>query len=117
MPVDFRLFEVLVQLRDWAETKATIRRLWIYGSRLRGTQCDDSDLDVAIEVDALETLDQRISFGATRTQWEKELAALTPKWTVQIEMHGTPKVDQFVACCGMLVYVKRGAPPVRAFDW
>lgn len=117
MPVDFRLFEVLVKFRGWAEEKANIRRFWIYGSRLRGTQRDDSDLDVAIEIDTIESMDERIDFGATRTLWKKELESLTPNWIVQVEMHGTPKVDQFVACCGMLVYVRPSAPPVRAFDW
>lgn len=117
MAVDFRLFEVLTNFRAWAEGKANVRRLWIYGSRLRGTQREDSDLDVAIEIDAIESLEERIDFGATRTKWKKELEALTPNWTVQVEMHGTPKVDQFVACCGMLVYLRPGAPPVRIFDW
>ena len=117
MPVDFRLFSTLVSLRDWAQSKNTIRRFWIYGSRLRGTQREDSDLDVAIEIDTIESLEEQVRFGPTRMMWKKELEVLTPNWTVHVEMHGTLKVDQFVACCGMLVYVRPNAPPVRTFDW
>jgi predicted nucleotidyltransferase len=38
-------------IRSWAERKAIVKRVWLYGSRVRGNHNPDSDLDVAIEHD------------------------------------------------------------------
>jgi predicted nucleotidyltransferase len=36
-------------LRSWAEQCGDVRRVWIFGSRVKGTAQLDSDLDVAVE--------------------------------------------------------------------
>jgi len=35
---------------DWAKTHSVVRKVWLFGSRVRGTERPDSDIDVAIEV-------------------------------------------------------------------
>ena len=39
-------------IRSWAASEPLVRRVWVYGSRVRGTECPDSDIDIAIEHDA-----------------------------------------------------------------
>jgi hypothetical protein len=39
-------------IQRWAARHAIIRRVWIFGSRARGTHRPDSDLDLAVEHDA-----------------------------------------------------------------
>jgi predicted nucleotidyltransferase len=35
-------------IASWAETKPTIAEAWLFGSRVRGDNAPDSDLDVAV---------------------------------------------------------------------
>jgi predicted nucleotidyltransferase len=39
---------------SWAETHPEIQRVWLYGSRARGNNQEDSDIDLAIEMDFVE---------------------------------------------------------------
>ena len=41
-------------LRSWASTTPCVRKLWIYGSRAKGTFKADSDLDVAVQIDPID---------------------------------------------------------------
>jgi hypothetical protein len=52
--LDTDIIAVVPRLRVWAQGHANIRRVWLYGSRVRGTQRPDSDLDVAVEIDAVD---------------------------------------------------------------
>ena len=38
-------------LNNWAASKILINRVWVFGSRAKGTHKPDSDLDIAIELD------------------------------------------------------------------
>ncbi|GAB7543676.1 nucleotidyltransferase family protein [Cupriavidus sp. 8B] len=49
--IEDALFGVINTLRSWAESQPHVRRPWIFGSRLKGMQRVDSDLDVAMEID------------------------------------------------------------------
>lgn len=42
--------ELTSAVRDWAASEPMIRRAYIFGSRARGDDHDDSDLDVAVEL-------------------------------------------------------------------
>lgn len=37
-------------LHEWASATLCVRKLWIFGSRAKGTFRDDSDLDVAVQI-------------------------------------------------------------------
>jgi predicted nucleotidyltransferase len=39
-------------VRDWASNHGIVRKVYFFGSRVRGTNRPNSDLDVAIEIDA-----------------------------------------------------------------
>lgn len=39
-------------ISEWAVEKPLVKRVWIFGSRVRGNHREDSDLDVAIEINS-----------------------------------------------------------------
>ncbi len=61
-------------LRQWATSQAAVRRLWVFGSVVKGA-ADPSDLDIAVEIDASDPTLFWIDHG---TQWQCELQALFP---------------------------------------
>jgi uncharacterized protein len=100
---------LIPQLRDWANVQPGIKRLWVYGSRLRGTQRDDSDLDIAIEIGPLETqADRDIFWGDVKPRWIAEFKQMVRAMTVHLEMHvpddPTLQVTQYISSCSMLVF-------------
>ena len=40
-------------LREWASATPCVRKVWIFGSRATGTFRDNSDLDVAVQIDPI----------------------------------------------------------------
>jgi len=68
--------EVLIeQIRSWAERKPEISRLWVYGSRVKKTFRENSDLDIAIELSPdFEFAD----FICEKAGWCRGLQTITP---------------------------------------
>ena len=46
-----KLGDIVCNLTEWAVEKPLVGRIYIFGSRVRGDHSDDSDLDIAIELD------------------------------------------------------------------
>ena len=42
--------DIMGKVREWAESQTLILRVWIFGSRVRGTARTNSDIDIAVEV-------------------------------------------------------------------
>ncbi len=104
MPVEDELFATIPRIREWAASKPTVKRLWVFGSRLRGTQKPASDLDICIEIDPLSTDEEaQIVWTDEKEGWLRELALLTP-YKIHLEMYGTPKVSEYIENCSMLIY-------------
>jgi hypothetical protein len=105
------LFDACAILRVWAENNGFVRRLWVYGSRLRGTQRSDSDLDVAIEIDLVGT-DQTASGSwiPNSAIWKTELQAQLQclQYTLDLQLYDGSipgsKMVQYINCCSTLVY-------------
>jgi predicted nucleotidyltransferase len=78
--------------------------MWFFGSRVKGIQRPDSDLDAAIEIDPIETDEEtQIIWMDNSKRWLFELQSMSP-FQLQLEMNGTTKLDQYLACCSMLIY-------------
>ena len=59
----------------WASSKKFVKRMWLFGSRARGDHHENSDLDVAIDIDRVLPMDgsPRVSFQFGHESWEKYL--------------------------------------------
>lgn len=100
-------------LAAWAKRSPIVNRLWIFGSRARGTERPDSDLDVAIEIDATVVPGVDESGGwATWSHSKRELVhqldAMFP-FDVHLERYAgseTPAIAQALQESSILVYQK-----------
>lgn len=94
-------------LRSWAESRSFVRRLWIYGSRAKGTHSSTSDLDVAIDFDPLHDENCETTWVCEGQEWQDELQALLP-WRLQLEWYdpggSTPRIASGIADGGILIY-------------
>jgi Predicted nucleotidyltransferases len=106
--IDDHLFEAMKRLREWAQHRSYVRRLWVFGSRLKGIQRDDSDLDVAMEIDPLgndETVD--VAWVCHRQEWEADMTQLV---SYEVQLHAYDIANRaspivgYVGCCAALVY-------------
>lgn len=95
--------ELCRSLMEWASTKPNLRRLWVYGSRVRGDHRPDSDLDIAFVIDPLLLEEEQVAFRRhTFPAWRNELSALTG-----LLIHLEPcvdKVKEWAEASGVLVY-------------
>lgn len=108
--VDPRWRETLAKLREWAAKQDHVRRLWVFGSRLKGVHRVDSDLDVALEIDAVgHDESARVTWVAHRQEWEATLTTLTG-YKVDINEFDatnlTSNVVSYIRCCSALIYVR-----------
>ena len=95
-------------LRKWAAKKAFVRRMWLFGSRLTGNQRDDSDLDIALEIDAIGNDEIALtSWVTTSTAWREELQLLLPH-KLDLQLYDSTdqrsNVVRYVNCCSALIY-------------
>ena len=104
------LEQIKIIVAEWAESESLVTKAYIYGSRAKGNYREDSDLDVAVEIEK--------QHGDTNvlTTWiceggglEKRLSAILP-FKVQLEnIEGaeTPIVSSGVKSSSILVYERK----------
>ena len=104
MTVDAQLDSAVQRIRQWGCLQPTIRRIWVYGSRVRGTQSDESDLDIAIEIDPIGTDEEsQLVWTRRKAEWVNSLKAISP-FEIHLEMLGTPKVSEYLEECSKLIF-------------
>jgi len=92
---------------EWCKEKCLIRRAHFFGSRVKGTQRCDSDLDIAIEL--MPNLDESeglCTWMGQSDKWRDELSTLLP-YKVQLEWNGagqTQRIAGALAEASLLVY-------------
>lgn len=69
------------EIARWAATKSQIAEVFLYGSRVKGTARDDSDLDVAIRIEATDETSLTTWVFEGR-EWAEELDDL-----LDVEVH------------------------------
>jgi predicted nucleotidyltransferase len=94
-------------IQRWAASNPIIVRVWIFGSRVRGTNRPDSDLDVAIEHDMMPgDTDHFTTALGERSGW---VAALQPNARCKLDVWSyrpgeTPIVESGVKAGARLIY-------------
>jgi uncharacterized protein len=108
--IEDALFDAMRALRTWSEGQDQVRRLWVFGSRLKGVQRVDSDLDVAMEIDPIGYDESAaVTWGVYRQEWERTLTTLT---CYEVHLHefdlANPmsNVVSYIGCCAALVYAR-----------
>lgn len=74
-------------LAEWAHTHPEISRAIVYGSRARGDNRPDSDLDVAVELDGGSQDESLLAIWITSAgQWRDELQPRL-SWSLDLQWH------------------------------
>jgi predicted nucleotidyltransferase len=68
---------VRVGLVSWAERNGAVREMWVFGSRVRGTAAEDSDMDIGLALMPPDDSGTNWALGA--------FFALHPQWRLQLE--------------------------------
>ena len=99
-------------IEDWAKSEPLVSRVYLYGSRVKGTENERSDIDVAVKLNRIrgDTLD-----GAGQA-WDipelsERLQRLLP-YPLQLEWYDpvqTPKVHKGIMEASVLVYDEHDA--------
>lgn len=93
-------------LRVWASAKPFVRRMWIYGSRAKGTSTAESDLDVALQIDSVGNDETSYtSFVYEAKGWRSELQLCLP-YELHLKWYDSTNapVRDGVDSAGILVY-------------
>jgi len=103
--------KLTIALRLWAGEKPFIRRVFIFGSRAKGTYGEDSDLDIAIEFDKFENDSNHLATWVTESDaWKQEIEALIPDIKIDLQWHGpsgsTKTIDKGIKDGSIKVYEK-----------
>ena len=95
---DQKLSDAIAVLRDWAVKTECVQRVFIFGSRAKGTSRLNSDLDVGVEINLMpsdENIDATWSYESKK--WRAELQNKI-YWTLQLELHdpsgSTPTISK-----------------------
>lgn len=92
----------------WAETQPLLLKVWLFGSRVRGTERPDSDIDIAVEVQTLPGDSSAFTtFMFEKRRLEVAIESILPM-SVQLEWYGgpeeTPTIHAGLLESSMLIY-------------
>lgn len=63
-------------LTEWAAANSKVKRVWVYGSRAKGTHRPDSDINIAVELQPVGDSEETLAvWMAHCNQWQSELQA------------------------------------------
>lgn len=97
-------------INRWAESLPIIKRVWLFGSRVRGTEKPDSDLDIAVEHDSLPG--DSDAFTTAISEVDNWHAQLQPYVSFTIDLQSyipgiTPTIEAGLNDSSQLIYEKR----------
>jgi len=91
------------KLRAWAKSKPTVRALYVFGSRARGNNRPDSDLDLAFDLE--ERYGNQLSeLVSNADAWRGELAGLTGLRIKDLILSSDPEASE-----RLLIFRREGA--------
>jgi predicted nucleotidyltransferase len=105
----------LTQLIEIAENTPVIKRLWVFGSRYKGTNSEDSDLDIAVEVEwvkgqMLGVCENSFSLWVVTSRKFEYLMKDAIPWNLDLQQYvneaETPNIHQYLQDSSKLLYEK-----------
>ena len=97
-------------ISPWAASLDYRIRVYFFGSRLKGTHKQDSDLDLAIEFLDL-PIDSEVVWYDVEDQWTKELSALTGlNARPQVLNEHSEPVNTYVKECSVILFESPAEP-------
>jgi hypothetical protein len=113
--VDQDTQKIIQELIAIAKTVPMIKRMWLFGSRVKGTATDGSDLDLAVEIEWIPGLmlgaceDPFSLWCAVLPHFEKRMKDISP-WPLDlqnlVDEKATPNVFAYIRENSQLVYEK-----------
>ena len=110
-----QLDQIVSVLAIWATKHQLVGRAWVFGSRVRGEERHDSDIDIAVELDltSAQGVDESGGMATWMLEcgaWDSELASLFP---VPIDLEQfmgakTPTIKAALKRSSVLAYKKQG---------
>jgi predicted nucleotidyltransferase len=96
-------------IRAWAKCKKIVKRVWLFGSRVRGDHTPESDLDVAIEHGVAPG--DANAFTTAISERHKWIEDLQPQTVHELDIHSyrqqeTPTVENGIQAGSKLIYDK-----------
>jgi len=106
------LTQIAEILAAWAVQKPLIKRVFVFGSRVRGDHDEQSDLDVAVELDQTEYRDESQGLATwicEKQGWTNELEVGIPHEVQLVRYAGedTPVIAKALRASSLMVYEKR----------
>ncbi len=65
-------------IKNWANKNDRIKNVWIYGSRVKDNYSEDSDLDIAIQIESRPFDSDFDIYTCKGDKWQNELENLLP---------------------------------------
>ena len=105
--------QIATLLATWARGKLLVKRVYLFGSRVRGDHGPNSDIDIAVELDpaVFQGVDESgglVTWMCETKGWKEELQKLIPL-KIQLERYHpdqTRTVGKGLAQSSQLVYEK-----------
>lgn len=96
-------------IKKWAASNPLIIRAWVFGSRVKGTNRKDSDLDVAIEHGVMKGDSNAFTTAiAEKDKWKKQLEAMI-SLTLDLQSYlpgKTIRIESAISDASVLIYEK-----------
>ncbi|GAB2843217.1 hypothetical protein GCM10027277_08250 [Pseudoduganella ginsengisoli] len=112
------LEQIILNVAAWAREEPLVRKVHLFGSRVKGTETKNSDLDVAVEIE------RKVSDSCEYTTFAFEGSGLRSRlqrmlpFEVQLEWYGgpheTPTVHSGLMEASILVFDRNAQPSASA---
>ena len=99
-------------LISWASLNPRVLRVIIFGSRVKGTHSQDSDLDIAVEIESGEDSDATLAtWMRFSAEWRTELSSMLP-FRIDLQWRDsfgeTRVIEKGISEASELVYERAG---------
>ncbi len=95
-------------ITKWAKLKPFIIKVYLYGSKCKGTNSRNSDIDIAIEFKPVGFDENCLTSWLFESEkWENEIQALLKGYKLHLEYYepnNTPRVKEALGECNIILY-------------